>query len=139
MQTFLNNAPERKQKAELLDEVPGIGLMTAVTLVAEVPELGTCNRKQIAALLGVAPFNQESGQKHKKRSIASGRAKVRSVLSMATLASIRSNSLLRKLYQRLLQEGKSKKAAITACMRKLITILNAMLRHQTRWQPTSTS
>jgi len=136
---LIQSDPEFKEKCALLTQVPGVGQKTAAKLIADVPELGTCDRKQIAALIGVAPYNRDSGQKSGQRFISGGRADVRAVLYMATLAAIRFNPVIRKMYQRLLQAGKKKKVAIVACMRKLLTILNAILRHRTHWNPTSTS
>lgn len=123
-----------KERVEILESVPGIGPVTAATLVAEMPELGRLNRKEVAALAGVAPYNRDSGKQQRQRRIAGGRQAVRSVLYMATVACIRSNPVIRAFYQRLLAVGKAKKVAIVACMRKLLTILNALLRKGERWQ-----
>ena len=128
-------SPIWKQKVEVLQSTPGIGPVSSVTLVAELPELGSLNRKQIAALVGVAPFNRDSGMMRGKRTIWGGRAKVRAVLYMAALTASRHNSVIRTFYQRLCTAGKPKKVALTACMRKLLIILNAMVRHVTPWQP----
>ena len=108
--------------------------MLSRTLVAEVPELGALNRQEIAALIGVAPFNRDSGTLRGKRAVWGGRAHVRAVLYMSTLAAVRHNSVLKAFYERLRAVGKAPKVALTACMRKLLTILNAMLKHQTPWQ-----
>jgi transposase len=105
------------------------------TLLAQVPELGTLNRRKIAALVGVAPCNCDSGTLRGKRTIWGGRAPVRAVLYMATLVATRHNPVMRAFYTRLLAAGKTKKVALTACMRKLLTILNAMVKSQTPWQP----
>ena len=115
--------------------VPGVGDVTARTLIADLPELGTLDRKKIAALVGVAPFNRDSGTLRGKRTIWGGRAKVRATLYMAALVASRHNPVLRRFYQRLVQAGKPKKVALTAVMRKLLTILNAIIRDQTPWQP----
>jgi transposase len=104
--------------------------------LAGVPELGKLTRKQVAALLGVAPLNRDSGQSHGRRAIWGGRADVRAVLYMAALVAARHNDVIRALYRRLLAAGKAKKVALVACMRKLLTILNAILRDGTAWQPT---
>jgi transposase len=130
---FINSTPDLKEKDELLQEVEGIGKKTSAKLIADVPELGACNRKQIAALIGIAPYNQDSGNKKGQRSISGGRPDVRSVLYMATLAATRFNPVIKVFYQRLLKEGKKKKVAIIACMRKLLTILNSIIRDSKHW------
>ena len=135
LETGLHNSPVWREKEDLLRSVPGVGRVLSVTLIAELPELGTLNRKQIAALVGVAPFNCDSGQLHGKRAIWGGRAAVRSVLYMATLSAVRFNPVIRVFYQRLVEGGKPAKVALTACMRKLLTILNAMIRSGCPWQP----
>ena len=122
-----------RHKAELLRSVPGVGEVTTATLLAGLPELGELDRRQIAALVGVAPFNRESGTWRGKRMIAGGRAWIRSVLYMSTIVAVRRNPILKEFYQRLRAKGKPAKQALTACMRKLLVVLNAMLRHQTRW------
>jgi transposase len=132
---FIQKTPLWAEKDALLQTAPGIGRVSSRTLLAEVPELGTLNRKKIAALVGVAPFNHDSGHLRGKRHIQGGRPAVRSVLYMATLAAIRSNPTIKAFYGRLLTAGKDKKVAIVACMRKLLTILNAMLRHHQAWNP----
>ena len=106
-----------------------------MTLLAYLPELGALNRKQIAALVGVAPFNRDSGPRRGRRSVWGGRARVRSALYMGALVASRHNPVLREFYQRLLQAGKPKKVALTACMRKLLIILNSMMRTGERWNP----
>ena len=110
--------------------------MLSTTLLANLPELGRLNGKQIAALVGVAPLNRDSGRFRGKRTIWGGRARVRTALNMGTLDATRSNPVIRPFYQRLLAAGKPKKVALTACMRKLVTILNAMVRSQSSWQIT---
>jgi transposase len=132
---FIQKTPLWAEKDALLQSMPGIGKVSSRTLLAEVPELGTLDRKKIAALVGVAPFNRDSGHSRGKRHIQGGRPAVRSVLYMATLAAIRSNPVIKTFYDRLLAAGKEKKVAIIACMRKLLTILNAMLRHRQVWNP----
>jgi len=116
-----------------LSSVRGIGPATVTTLIAEVPELGILSRREISALIGVAPFNRDSGQMRGKRIIFGGRASVRRVLYMATLASIRFNQVIQRFYERLVAAGKPKKVAIVACMRKLLTIINAMVKSQKNW------
>ncbi len=132
----IQSSPIWKEKQELLLAVEGIGPITARTLLAELPELGTANRQQIAALVGVAPFNRDSGMARGKRAIAGGRAPVRSVLYMATLVASRHNPVIRVHYKQLLARGKRKKVALVACMRKLLIILNAILREKKPWRPT---
>jgi len=107
----------------------------SATLVGGLPELGALNRKRIAALVGVAPFNRDSGKYRGKRCIWGGRGSIRAVLYMATLAATRFNPVIRAFYLRLCAAGKQKKVALTACMRKLLTILNAMVKTSTPWQP----
>jgi transposase len=121
------------EREDVLRSVPGIGPTVTATLLAELPELGALGRKQIAALVGVAPLNRDSGTLRGKRSVWGGRATVRAALYMATLVATRYNPVIRALYARLLAAGKLKKVALTACMRKLLTLLNAMVKHQTRW------
>jgi len=120
---------------ELLQSVKGIGRVVAVTLLALLPELGKLNRQQIAALVGVAPFNNDSGKKRGKRQIWGGRAAVRAVLYMAAVSASRFNPVIAAFYGRLLAKGKEAKVALVACMRKLLTVLNAMLRDQRSWSP----
>lgn len=123
-------------KEALLTSVPGVGKVTARTLLADLPELGTVNRKQVAALVGVAPFNRDSGTFRGKRAIWGGRAAVRSALYMATLSATRFNPVIAHHYQHLTQEGgKLAKVALIACMRKLLTILNAILASMQPWKP----
>lgn len=119
--------------SRLLTSVRGIGPATVTTLIAEVPELGILSRREISALIGVAPFNHDSGQMRGKRAIFGGRSGVRRVLYMATLAAIRFNQVIQRFYERLVTAGKPKKVAIIACMRKLLTILNAMVKSQKNW------
>jgi transposase len=132
---FIDGNPLWQEKNSFLRSVPGIGPVTAATLLAELPELGTLNRQKIAALVGVAPVNKDSGKKRGKRRIFAGRASVRRSLYMAALNASRYNPVIRSFYQRLLGRGKEKKVALTACMRKLLVILNSMVRDQKPWQP----
>lgn len=122
-----------REKVELLQSVPGIARVTSVNLVATLPELGKLNRRQIASLAGVAPFNRDSGRYRGKRSIFGGRAATRSALYMAALVGARFNPVLRAFYQRLRSRGKPAKVALVACMRKLLTILNVMIRTGQPW------
>lgn len=131
----VRTSPLWREQEDMLRSVPGIGPVVSVTLLADLPELGTLGRKQIAALVGLAPLNRDSGTWRGKRTIWGGRATVRAALYMAALVGSRRNPVLRALYTRLLAAGKTKKLALTACMRKLLTILNALLKHRTRWTP----
>ena len=124
----VRESPVWREKDNLLQSVPGVGPVLSLTLLAELPELGSLDRKQIAALVGVAPLNRDSGGMRGKRTVWGGRATVRAVLYMATLVASRFNPVIKTFYLRLLASGKAKKVALTACMRKLLTILNAMLR-----------
>lgn len=127
--------PAWAETAKRVESVPGIGFVTAATLVADLPELGHLNRQKIAALVGLAPFNRDSGKQRGKRRIFGGRSSVRSVLYMATLSAIRHNPVIKEFYQRLLDKGKLKKVALTACMRKLLVILNTMVKSGQDWCP----
>lgn len=132
---FIDQHPLWDTQDELLQSAPGVGPQTSFSLIAWVPELGALNRRQMAKLVGVAPLNRDSGQWRGRRSIGGGRGQVRRVLYMATLTAVRVNPVLRHWYHRLLQQGKAKKVALVACMRKLLTILNAMLKNQQPWRP----
>jgi len=123
------------QQAALLTSVPGVGTTTAATLIALLPELGRLSREKIAALAGLAPYDDDSGKRHGKRTIAGGRKLVRCALYMAALSGLRCNPVLKAFFARLRGKGKEGKVALTACMRKLLTILNAMLRAATAWKP----
>ncbi len=125
---ILQNESALRDLNKLLQSAPGVGVVTASTLVAQLPELGKLNRKEIASLVGLAPFNRDSGQWRGQRTISGGRAGVRAALFMAALVASRCNPAIRVFYQRLLAAGKPKKVALTACMRKLLTILNVMAR-----------
>lgn len=129
----IRESPIWREKDALLQSTPGVGPVLARTLLASLPELGTLTRQQIAALVGVAPLNRDSGRFRGARRVWGGRAHVRAALYMSALVATRFNPVIRVFYQRLCAAGKIKKVALTACMRKLLTILNAMLRHQTPW------
>ena len=130
----IEDSPVWRVKDNLLQSIPGVGKVLSATLLAELPELGNLNRRQIAALVEVAPFNRDSGHMKGKRSVWGGRASIRAVLYMATLAGTRYNPVIKEFYQRLVQRGKAKKVALVACMRRLLTIMNAILKHQRAWQ-----
>lgn len=130
----IKKSPVWKEKDEIFQSVKGIGPVTSLTLITSLPELGTLNRKQVAALAGVAPMNRDSGNFRGKRTIFGGRANLRAVLFMSALVASKHNSVIRKFYQRLVAAGKSKKLALTACARKLLTILNVMVKNGTKWQ-----
>jgi transposase len=128
IQQFVAEQESWQEPTNILGSAPGVGMVTTATLLAELPELGKMDRKKIAALVGVAPMNFDSGKKRGYRKTKGGRTNVRSVLYMSTLVATRYNPLIRAQYQQLLKRGKLKKVALTACMRKFLTILNAMLR-----------
>jgi len=130
IRTLVDNDPEFREQEQLLCSVKAVGPVTAATLLAELPELGKLNRKQIASLVGLAPLNRDSGKRSRYRKTGKGRPAVRSTLYMATLVATKHNPVIRKKYLDLLSRGKVKKVALTACMRKLLTILNAMVRDQ---------
>jgi transposase len=123
-----------RRKRDLLTTMPGIGPSVASTLIGDLPELGSLSRRQIASLTGVAPFNRDSGNFHGKRRIRGGRAHSRTALFLSAMVAIRYNPNIKRFYQRLLQAGKHKKVALTACIRKIVTALNAMLRDNKPWQ-----
>ena len=129
----LRRSPVWREKDDLLRTVPGVGEQISLTLLANLPELGTLNRREIAALVGVAPYNRDSGALRGKRAVWGGRSRVRAVLYMGALVASRHNPAIRDFYQRLLAAGKPKKVALVACMRKLLVILNAMLKHGSPW------
>jgi transposase len=126
----MNEHKAWQEQTEILGSAPGVGMVTTATLLAELPELGKMDRKKIAALVGVAPMNYDSGKKRGYRKTKGGRTNVRSVLYMSTLVATRYNPIIQTQYQQLLKRGKEKKVALTACMRKFLTILNAMMRDQ---------
>jgi transposase len=135
----LRESPLWKDKAELLESVPGVGPVSARTLLAELPELGQATGKQIAMLVGVAPINRDSGKQRGHRTTAGGRSGVRAVLYMATLTATRFNPVIREFYTRLVDRGRPKRVALIASMRKLLTILNAMIRDGAPWSFSSTA
>lgn len=130
----LQNHPIWQARAQLLRSIPGVGPVLVATLIAQLPELGQASHGEIAALTGVAPYNRDSGQWRGKRAVWGGRRQLRAALYMATLSATRYNPTLHACYQRLLAAGKAKKVALTACMRKLLTICNAIIKSNTPWQ-----
>lgn len=132
---FVQASPTWKAKEDLLKSFKGVGRIASFTLLAALPELGMLDRKEIAALAGLAPFNRDSGTMRGKRAIWGGRAEVRNLLYMVALVASRSNETIKKFYEKLIQAGKPKKVALTACMRKILTILNAMVRDNQPWNP----
>jgi transposase len=134
IEALFTTLPEWQAQVERLDSIPGVGLITAISVVAEMPELGQLDRKKVAALAGLAPYSRDSGKTRGKRRIFGGRKGVRRVLYMACLSAIKHNVVIRELYQRLTGKGKLFKVALTACMRKMLTIMNAMARDQVVWR-----
>lgn len=139
LQARLVSSPAWQNKDAILQSVPGIGRVVSFSLLAELPELGTLNRQRLSKLVGVAPLNCDSGQQRGRRHIFGGRARVRSMLYMATFTAMRFNPVIKEFYQRLVAKGKPYKVAITACMRKLLSIINLMVRNQTPWRTDSVS
>ena len=137
LEDFLRSSPLWQEDVKLLRSVPGVGPILTATLIARLPELGSLNRKEVAALVGVAPFNRDSGTLRGKRTVWGGRRALRTTLYMATLAATRHNPVLRAFYQRLADAGKPKKVALTACMRKLLVMLNSMIKYHRTWIPQS--
>jgi transposase len=134
LQKLIRKSPLWRERDEILQSVKGVGPTLSVTLLSDLPELGTLNRKKIAALVGIAPLNRDSGKYRGRRAIWGGRSQVRIVLYMAARAAIRFNPVIRAFAERLKKAGKPYKVVVTACMRKLLTILNAMVKNGTRWQ-----
>ncbi len=135
LETLVAHCADWQAKKKIMMSVKGVGPVTANALLADLPELGTLNRQQIVALVGLAPLNKDSGGRRGKRHIFGGRKAVRSKLYMAALSAAKHNPFIRSFYERLLAKGKLKKVALTACMRKLLVILNAMIRDMKPWQP----
>lgn len=136
---LVDQIPAWQEKMDQLTSIPGVGMICAITAMAEMPELGQLDRQKIAALAGLAPFNKDSGQKRGRRRIFGGRKGIRRVLYMACLSAIKCNPVIQAMYQRLMKNGKLFKVAITACMRKLLTIMNAMFLNHTYWNPPNKS
>ena len=135
----IQQSPLWQAKSDLMTSVPGVGKITATSLLAELPELGNLARREISALVGVCPFSRESGKHKGRRAIWGGRASVRAVLYMAALVASRHNPVIKAFYQKLLAAGKVKKVALVACMRKLLVILNAMIKNNTPWRKMETA
>jgi transposase len=135
LDTTLRTSPVWREREDLLRSVPGIGPVCTRTLLLDLPELGTLSRQRLATLVGVAPLHRDSGTLRGSRTIGGGRAHVRTALYMSTLVAVRYNPVLKTFYERLRAAGKAAKVALTACMRKLLTILHAMVKHHTPWQP----
>jgi transposase len=135
LDTMLRASPVWQEREELLRSVPGIGPVCARTLLLDWPELGTLSRQRLAALVGVAPLNRDSGTLRGRRTTWGGRAHVRATWSMSTRVAVRYHPVFKAFYGRLRAAGKAAKVALTACMRKLLTILNAMVKHHAPWQP----
>lgn len=131
----VENSPLWREEEELLCSIPGVGETTAHVLIAELPELGEANRQEIAKLVGVAPLNRDSGKHRGERCTWGGRASVRETLYMAALSATRHNRRIRSFYDRLVERGKAKKKALVACMRKLLVIMNTMMKNRTHWNP----
>lgn len=135
MREAINDSPSLRESLDIIQSVPGFGESSASQIVADLPEIGTMNRKQIAALVGLAPRNRDSGTLRGKRTTGGGRATVRKALFMPTLAAIRCNPVIRAYYLRLLEQGKPKMVAVTACMRKLLVIINSLVAKNEKWNP----
>lgn len=133
----IKESPVWREHDNLLRSVPGVGRVTTMTLIAELPELGKLTRRQIAMLVGLAPLNHDSGNMNGKRQIWGGRASVRAALYMAAFNAVRCNPVIRSMYERLIAAGKARKVALIACARKLLTILNAMAGSKTPWKPST--
>ena len=137
LKTLIAKHPDWSDRAKLLNSVPGVGPVLISSLIAEAPELGSLNRKQIAALVGVAPLNNDSERSHGRRRIWGGRAHLRSVLYMSVVADLRFNETIRTFYKQLIAAGKAPKVALVACMRKLLVILNAVVKSHQPWKSIS--
>ena len=134
LEKAIKNDPTAEQKSKLLKTIKGVGDVVSATVIADLPELGTLSAKEITALVGLAPYNRDSGTFRGKRTIWGGRGSVRTMLYMATLASIRRNIQLKEFYTRLCHSGKAKKVAMVACMRKLLIVMNSMLKNNEPWR-----
>ena len=135
--TMVRESPAWRERDDLLQSVPGVGRVVSLTLLADLPELGRLSRREIAKLVGVAPLSRDSGTMRGRRFVQGGRATVRAVLYMAALVAVRRNVVIKAFYVRLVEAGKPKKLALVACMRKLLTMLNTMVRTNTPWREAS--
>lgn len=135
LDNMIRNSPLWQHKAEIMQSIPGVGRVTATTFLADLPEIGTLSRREISALVGVCPYNRDSGSFRGRRTIWGGRARVRAALYMAALVASRHNPVIKAFYERLTRAGKAKKVVLVACMRKLLVIINTMLKNDSAWNP----
>ncbi len=135
LDNMIRNSPLWQHKAEIMQSIPGVGRVTATTFLADLPEIGTLSRREISALVGVCPYNRDSGSFRGRRTIWGGRARVRGALYMAALVASRHNPVIKAFYERLTRAGKAKKVVLVACMRKLLVIINTMLKNDSAWNP----
>lgn len=135
LDNMIRNSPLWQHKAEIMQSIPGVGRVTATTFLADIPEIGTLSRREISALVGVCPYSRDSGSFRGRRSIWGGRARVRAALYMAAIVASRHNPVIKAFYEKLTRAGKAKKVALVACMRKLLVIINTMLKNDTAWNP----
>ena len=135
LDNMIRNSPLWQHKAEIMQSIPGVGRVTATTFLADMPEIGTLSRREISALAGVCPYSQDSGSFRGRRSIWGGRARVRAALYMAAVVASRHNPVIKAFYEKLTRAGKAKKVALVACMRKLLVIINTMLKNDSAWNP----
>ena len=135
LDNMIRNSPLWQHKAEIMQSIPGVGRVTATMFLADVPEIGTLSRREISALVGVCPYSRDSGSFRGRRSIWGGRARVRAALYMAAIVASRHNPVIKAFYEKLTRAGKAKKVALVACMRKLLVIINTMLKNDSAWNP----
>lgn len=135
LDNMIRNSPLWQHKAEIMQSIPGVGRVTATTFLADLPEIGTLSRREISALVGVCPYSRDSGSFRGRRSIWGGRARVRAALYMAAVVASRHNPIIKAFYEKLSRAGKAKKVALVACMRKLLVIINTMLKNDSAWNP----
>jgi transposase len=135
LDNMIRNSPLWQHKAEIMQSIPGVGRVTATTFLADMPEIGTLSRREISALAGVCPYSRDSGSFRGRRSIWGGRARVRAALYMAAVVASRHNPVIKAFYEKLTRAGKAKKVALVACMRKLLVIINTMLKNDSAWNP----
>lgn len=135
LDNMIRNSPLWQHKAEIMQSIPGVGRVTATTFLADLPEIGTLSRREISALVGVCPYSRDSGSFRGRRTIWGGRARVRAALYMAAIVASRHNPVIKAFYEKLTRAGKAKKVALVACMRKLLVIINTMLKNDSAWNP----